>query len=139
MQPSGQSSGDTATKLGLRAGQYIQEIGYDEDVDFDLREAIEAITGEEMADEDVDDEFDVIIMWWRADDPDLTDGLVDAQGTLAEGGRLWLLTPKAKRPGHISPADISEAAPTAGMHVTKTISVASDWSGFCLVGKKNYG
>ena len=35
--------------------------------------------------------------------------------------------------------DISDAAPTAGMHVTSTVSAAPDWSGYRLVGKKSYG
>ncbi|MYM19011.1 DUF3052 family protein [Brevibacterium sp. 5221] len=125
--------------LGLRSGQYVQEIGYDEDVDAALRDGIAAATGEEMADEDVDDVFDVIVMWWRSDDDDLTDGIVDAQTTLADGGIVWLLTPKAGRAGHITPVDIADAAPTAGMHVTNTVTVGSDWSATRLVGKKNYG
>lgn len=125
--------------LDFTNGENVQELGYDDDVDFDLREAIEAATGEEMADDDVDDVYDAIVMWWRSDDPDLTDGIVDAQTTLAEGGRIWLLTPKANRDGHITPADISDAAPTAGMHVTKTVAAADDWNGYLLVGKKTFG
>lgn len=128
-----------AAPLDFRRGQYVQEIGYDEDVDFALRESIEAAIGEEMADEDVEEVFDAILMWWRSDDPDLTDAIVDAQTTLAEGGFIWLLTPKANRPGHIRPVDISDAAPTAGMHVTRTVSTVPDWSACRLVGKKNYG
>jgi len=128
-----------STPLDIQRGQYVQELGYDDDVDFDLREAIEEVLGEEPADDDVDDVFDVILMWWRADDPDLTDAIVDAQTTLSTGGIIWLLTPKPNRDGHIRPADISDAAPTAGMHVTSTVSAAPDWSGYRLVGKKNYG
>ena len=129
---------DVGNTLGLSAGQYVQEINYDSDVDFELRDAVAAVTGEEMADDDVDDVFDVVVMWWRSDDEDLIDGLVDAQTTLGDGGIVWLLTPKAGRPGHIPPVEITQAAPTAGMHVTKTISAAPDWSGFRLVGKKNF-
>ncbi|WP_349828831.1 DUF3052 domain-containing protein [Brevibacterium litoralis] len=124
--------------LGIEPGAYVQEIGYDDDVDFALRDAIAESTGEEMADEDEDDVFDVVVMWWRSDDPDLTDALVDAQTTLKQGGEVWLLTPKAGRDGHISPADISQSAPTAGMHVTRTVPAAEDWAGFRLVGKKNF-
>lgn len=138
--PSGRTLDCTRTNpLGLEKGTYIQEIGYDDDVDFALREAIETVTGEEMADEDVDDVFDAIVMWWRSDDPDLTDAIVDAQTTLTDGGVVWLLTPKAGREGHIAPVDINAAAPTAGMHVTKTVSVCDDWSAVRLVGKKSYG
>ena len=50
------------TPLNVKRGQYIQEIGYDDDVDQELREALEAALEEELADEDVDDVFDAIIM-----------------------------------------------------------------------------
>lgn len=127
-----------ANPLSLSSGQYVQEIGYDDDVDFQLRDDIAAVTGEEMIDGDVDDVFDVIVMWWRSDDDDLTDGIVDAQTTLKDGGVVWLLTPKAGRPGHIDPVDINDAAPVAGMHVTKTVRAAADWSAVCLMSKKNF-
>ena len=139
--PSGRTLDRTAAEsnpLGFEHGAYIQEIGYDDDVDFELRAGIVAATGEDMADEDVDDVFDAIVMWWRADDPDLTDAIVDAQTTLSDGGVVWLLTPKSGRPGHIKPVDIADAAPTAGMHVTKTVSACPDWTAVRLVGKKNY-
>lgn len=129
---------ELGSNLGFSQGDYVQEIGYDDDVDLALCEAIENIIGEKIADGEEDDVFDAILMWWRSDDDDLIDGLVDAQATLKDGGIVWLLTPKANRPGHITPADISEAAPTAGMHVTSTVSAAEDWAGFRLVGKKNY-
>ncbi|MCQ9366635.1 DUF3052 domain-containing protein [Brevibacterium sp. 50QC2O2] len=125
--------------LGLSAGQYIQELGYDDDVDFALRDAIAQITGEDMAADDVEDVFDAVVMWWRSDDEDLVDGLVDAQTMLSETGTVYLLTPKAGRPGHISPVEINDAAPTAGMHVTTTVSVGPDWSGVRLVAKKSNG
>lgn len=125
--------------LGLRAGQYIQELGYDDDVDFELRDAIASVTGEEMAADDVEDVFDAVVMWWRSDDEDLVDGLVDAQTMLSENGEIFLLTPKPGRPGHISPVEIHDAAPTAGMHVTTTVSAGPDWSAVRLVGKKNNG
>ena len=127
---------DLAQELGFSQGQYVQEIGYDEDIDFDFRNAVERILGEDLADEDVNDVFDAVLMWWRSDDPDLVDALVDAQTMLGSDGVVWLLTPKPKRAGHIPPADISEAAPVAGMHVTTTISAAADWSGTRLVAKK---
>ena len=124
--------------LGLNKGDYVQEVGYDDDVDQALCEAIENIIGDKIADGEEDDVYDVILMWWRSDDDDLIDGLVDAQTTLKEGGVVWLVRPQAPRPGHLRPAALSAAAPTAGMHVTSTVSAADDWAGFRLVGKKNY-
>ena len=49
---------------------------------------------------------------------------------------VWLLTPKAGRPGHVEPGDIGDAAPTAGLHQTSSISAADDWSGTRLVTRR---
>ena len=52
---------------------------------------------------------------------------------LADGGQIWLLTPKAGRDGHVEPSDIGEDATTAGLSQTSSISAAPDWSGTRLV------
>ena len=70
-------SQDRARRLGLQSGLTVQEMGYDDDVDEALRAGIEAVVGSELVDEDFDDVVDVVIMWWREDDGDLVDGLVD--------------------------------------------------------------
>ena len=62
--------------------------------------------------------------------------LVDALTPLADGGYIWLLTPKAGRSGHVEPSDIGEAAPTAGLSQTSSVSAARDWSGSRLVAPK---
>ena len=49
--------------LGFSKGDYVQEIGYDDDVDQALCEAIEAIIGDKIADAEEDDVYDVILMW----------------------------------------------------------------------------
>ena len=118
-----------AGRLGLRPGQVVQEFGYDDDVDEDLRIGIEALTGNELVDEDAQDVVDVAIHWWRDGDGDLVDALVDGLPNLAEGGVIWLLTPKSGRSGHVEPSDIEESAPTAGLHATSTISACQDWTG----------
>ena len=40
---------------------------------------------------------------------------------------VWLLTPKAGRPGHIEPADVEEAVALAGLKSTKTLNASPDW------------
>lgn len=126
-----------AARLGLRAGQVVQELGYDGDCDDELRAAVEALTGNGLVDEDFDDVVDVVLLWWRDDDGDLVDALVDALISLADGGVVWLLTPKAGRDGHVEPSDIGDAAPTAGLHQTSSISAATDWSGTRLVSRRS--
>jgi hypothetical protein len=118
-----------AGRLGLRPGQVVQEFGYDDDVDDELRVAIEDLTGNELVDEDAQEVVDASIHWWRDGDGDLVDSLVDGLPNLAEGGVIWLLTPKSGRPGHLEPSEIEEAAPIAGLHATSTISACRDWTG----------
>lgn len=126
-----------AAKLGLRPGQVVQEIGWDDDCDDELRESVEAVTGNELVDEDYGEVVDAVLLWWRDDDGDLVDALVDALTALADGGTIWVLTPKAGREGHVEPSDISEAAPTAGLSQTSSISAARDWSGARLVAPRS--
>ncbi|MEU0161043.1 DUF3052 domain-containing protein [Streptomyces sp. NPDC006261] len=125
-----------ATRLGFEPGQVVQEIGFDDDVELELREGIEAITGQELVDEEYDDVADVVVLWFRDEDGDLTDALVDAIGLLEDGGTVWLMTPKTGRDGYVEPSDINEAAQTAGLAQTKSISVGKDWTGSRLVTPK---
>ncbi|WP_035805950.1 DUF3052 domain-containing protein [Kitasatospora mediocidica] len=125
-----------AARLGFQPGQVVQEIGYDDDVDHELREAIEEITGQDLVDEEYDDVADAVVLWFRDEDGDLTDALVDAIGLLEDGGVIWLLTPKSGRDGYVESGEISEAAQTAGLSQTKSVSVAANWSGARLIAPK---
>ncbi|MFE7565039.1 DUF3052 domain-containing protein [Kitasatospora sp. NPDC057500] len=124
-----------AARLGFEEGQIIQELGFDEDTDQDLREGIEEITGTDLVDEDYDDVADAVLLWHRDDDGDLTDALVDALEYLAEGGLIWLLTPKTGRDGHIEASDIADASRTAGLSQTSSIAIAKDWAATRLATK----
>ncbi len=130
-----------AERLGIQPGQVIQELGYDEDCDEELRESVIDRSGGDFVDEDSDEVVDVVLLWWREDDGDMVDALVDAIGPLADTGVVWLLTPKAGRGGHVEASDISEAAPTAGLQQTSTINAGKDWSGARLTtprsGRRN--
>jgi hypothetical protein len=125
-----------AERLGIQPGMVVMEIGYDEDADEELRDAVAERSGNELVSPDSDDVVDVVLLWWREDDGDLVDALVDALGPLAEGGNVWLLTPKVGREGHVEPSEISESAPTAGLQQTSTISAGRDWAGARLVAPK---
>jgi len=135
---AGQAQGqrDLAERLGLKPGLVVQEIGYDDDCDEDLRESIGQAEGVELVDEDYEDVVDVVLLWWRDGDGDLADALVDALTAVAAGGQIWLLTPKAGRDGHVEPSDIGEAAPTAGLSQTSTVSACREWTGTRLVAPK---
>ncbi len=127
---------DLAGRLGIKPGQVVQEIGYDDDCDEELRDAIAGGKDVELVDEDYDDVVDVVLLWWRDGDVYRVDALLGALTPLADGGYIWLLTPKAGREGHVEPSEIGEAAPTAGLSQTSSVSAARDWSGTRLVAPK---
>ncbi len=117
-----------AAKLGFEPDTVIQELGWDDDVDEEMRVAIEKLTGNDLVDGDHGDVVDGVILWWRDDDGDLVDALVDTLRDLVEGGPVWLFTPKVGRPGYVEGADISEAAPVAGLSTTTTSSASAEWA-----------
>lgn len=125
-----------AERLGFATGQVVLELGYDNDCDEDLRGSIASAIGADMVDDSFQDVADVVVLWWRDEDGDLVDALVDALSGIASGGVVWVLTPKAGRDGFVEPSDIGEAAPTAGLSSTKSTSAAKDWSGTRLVAPK---
>ncbi len=131
-----QDHGSLADRLGLKPGQVVQEIGYDDDCDEQLRDAIVGIQDVELVDEDYDDVVDVVLLWWRDGDGDLFEALVDALTPLADGGNIWLLTPKAGRDGHVEPSEIGEVVPTAGLSQTSSVSAGRDWLGTRLAAPK---
>ncbi|MFD1150477.1 DUF3052 domain-containing protein [Saccharothrix hoggarensis] len=126
-----------ADRLGIEPGSVVQEIGWDEDVDDDLRAAIEERVGGDLLDEDSDEVMEVVLLWWRDDDGDLADALINATTSLADDGVIWVLTPKTGRAGHVEPSDIAEAVSTAGLAQTSNITVSGDWSATRLVAPKS--
>lgn len=123
-------------RMGLRPGMTVQELGWDEDVDDELRVAIEDAIDADLVDGDHGDVVDAVMLWWRKPDGDLVDALVDSLTDLVGGGAIWLLTPKIGRPGAVDPAEITEAAPVAGLSTTTTIPACQDWTATRLVAPK---
>ena len=127
-----QGAQDYAQLLGIESGQTVQEIGWDDDCDSLISESVEEFLGEELLDEDTDELCDVVLLWWREEDGDLVDGLVDAIRSLAENGRVWLLSPGIGKAGALAPGVISESAQLAGLVQTKAERLGV-WQGSCLV------
>ena len=126
-----------AERLGIQEGQVVQVLGDTSEIDDDLLSDVATRTGTELIHgDDTDEVVDVVLLWWREDDGDLVDALVDALTNLGDSGVVWLLTPKAGRDGHVEPSDIDEAAPTAGLSSTRSTSAAPEWSGTRLVSPK---
>lgn len=139
MSPSAdaRSAASLQEVLGFTSGKIVQEIGYDDDVDLELRDAIEDMIEDDLVDEDAQEIVDAVVMWWREGDGDLTDALVDSLATLEPGGPIWLVTPKAGREGHVLPGEVQEAANTAGLRVMGSESLAADWTGTRLASRQS--
>lgn len=121
-----------ARRLDVSRGQTVQELGWDDDADSSISEALEDELHEALLDEDTDELCDVVLMWWRAEDGDLVDGLVDATRNLDESGRIWLLTPATGRTGAVETGIIAESAQLAGLVQTASERLGN-WQGACLV------
>ena len=122
--------------MAIAAGELVLEIGNDDDVDADLRTAIEKKCGNSLLSDDSQEVVDAVLMWWREEDGDLVDELVDALTFLTETGPIWLMTPKVGRPGHVPPSDIQDAAPTAGLTQTSSFLATSEWTATRLVPRQ---
>ena len=132
----GADTSNAGARMGFGPGSVVQELGWDDDVDDQVRVQIEDAIDGDMVDGDYGNVVDAVVLWWRGDDGDLVDALVDALTDLASGGPIWLLTPKVGRPNAVDAADVTEAAPVAGLSVTTTTGVSQDWSATRLVAPR---
>jgi hypothetical protein len=119
---------ELAERLGFATGQTVREVGYGEDCDQELRAAVEGLTGEELLDGESDVRVDAVLLWWREEDGDLTDALVDTASAVGAAGRVWLFTPGQGRYGYVEPREIGEAACLAGLTGVGEVAVP-DWTG----------
>lgn len=125
-----------AQRLGIQKDQVVQELGWDDDTDDDIRADVEQACGSDLLDEDADEVIDVVLLWWRDGDGDLVDTLMDAITPLSEDGVIWVVTPKTGKPGHVLPAEIAESAPTAGLMQTSSANLGG-WIATRLVQPKS--
>ena len=125
-----------ALRMGFAKGEIVLEVGYGPDCDDELRTQIKEIVGTEFLEETTNEVVDAVLLWFREDDGDLVDELMDALTYLTETGPIWVLTPKVGRDGHVEPSDIQDAAPTCGLSQTSTLAVAKDWTATRLVARK---
>ena len=123
--------------MGIQSGFLVLQRGYADDSGSQLSKEVAETSGNELLDEDSREVVDAVITWWREDDGDLVDELVDCLTYLTDGGQVWLLTPKVGRDGHVEPSDIQDAAPTAGLSLTSTMQVSKDWNATRLVARKS--
>ena len=121
---------------GFKPGMVVQELGWDNDTDDDLRVAIEDAIDADLVDTDYGNVVDAVLLWWRDEDGDLVDGLVDSLTDLVGGGADLAAHAQGRPAERGRPADITEAAPIAGLAQTTTAAVSKDWSATRLVAPK---
>lgn len=136
---SGGAEGPLVERLGFAPEMIVQEFGFDDDTDEALRASIEALIGAELEFEDYTGETDAVLLWWRGDDGDLTDELVDMVSAVGDGGFILLLTPRPGRGVEVDPAEIQEASATAGLHSSGALNASDDWRAVRLVLPKAAG
>jgi hypothetical protein len=132
----GQDQAGAVSRLGLASDTVVQIIGWEDDCDEDLLAAIEEHVSEVVMVE-AEDVVDAVLVWWRDEDGDLADGLLDALAMLADIGAVWLFTPRPGRAGHMVGSDIKEAVQIAGLQATSTISVGANWQAARLTAPKS--
>ena len=130
------SSMGMAARLGIKPGDVILESGMRDDADDALRQEIFSAAGSEPVGDGAQEVVDVVLLWWREDDGDLVDAMVDSLTFLDAQGVIWLLTPKMGRDGHVEPSDVQESAQTAGLTQTSTFAASADWSATKLTAPK---
>lgn len=133
----GSSAPGAVERLGFAPEQVVQEFGWDADVDEALRVAVEQACGGELEDDEYTGAADAVLLWFREEDGDLGDALVDMVGVLEEGGFVVLLTPREG--GEVDPTEIDEAAVTAGLHLAGTYNASGEWRAHKLVAPKGNG
>ncbi len=113
-------------------GQNVWEMGYGEDVDMDFREQITLVTGRMPINASTagDGSADAVLLWFREEDGDLIDAVVNATELTGEDQMIFLATPKTGRDGSVESSAISEAAEAAGVSQQRSpISIGLDWAG----------
>ena len=121
-------------RIGFVKEQVVQEFGYDSDVDEAFRAAVEDVCGGPIEDDEYTGAADAVLLWFRPEDGDLGDALVDMVGVLEEGGFVVLLTPRGD--SEVDPSDIDEAAVVTGLHLSGTFNAAEGWRANKLVAPK---
>ncbi|MEU2546693.1 DUF3052 family protein [Streptomyces roseolus] len=120
-----------AETMGLTAGRAVREFGADDDTDDGIRDDVRRVTGRELLDDASGEAADAVLWWWRQGDGDLASELRDDTGPLAEGGAIWVLTPRRGKPGHVPAEEMAEIAGDARLRV-RAVAPLGGWTGHHL-------
>ncbi len=135
MNQSGPATGAGVRQLGFAKGMVVEELGWDEDSDEDVRQSIMEVIDSDLVDESTE-AVDAVILWLREGDGDVMDLLIDSLTDLGPAGFLWVFTPKIGQSGYVSHSDLSEGVTAAGLTMTTTVKVCPQWSAHKVVRPK---
>lgn len=135
MSQNGPSELTGIHQLGLVKDMVVEELGWDDDVDDDLRQAIMEVIDSDLVEESPE-AVDAVLLWLRQDDGDVMDLLIDSLTDLSPSGFLWVLTPKIGHPGQVPQSDLAEGVLAAGLCLTISVSVSKNWSAHKVVRPK---
>ncbi len=134
--PEGTATQNAGDRLGLKTGMVVQELGWDEDVDDACASRSRTPSTPTWSTATTATSWTPSCCGGATTTATSSTRLVDSLTDLVGGGVIWLLTPKVGRPSAVDPADVSEAAPVAGLSTTTTAPVSRDWSATRLVAPK---
>ncbi|MFC3965012.1 DUF3052 family protein [Nocardia jiangsuensis] len=115
-------------RFGFARGQLVREIGCADDADREVRGRVEAITGRSLTGSGGHRCPDGLLVWLRAGEGDPVQVLLGCGEAMTARSRLWVLTPKVDRPGHLDPLAVVDAAGRAGLHRVGRVDVFDDWN-----------
>ena len=69
-----------ALRMGFAKGEIVLEVGYGPDCDDELRTQIKEIVGTDFLENSTNEVVDAVLLWFRQDDGDLVDELMDIFG-----------------------------------------------------------
>ncbi len=136
MNQSGPATGAGVRQLGFVKGMVVEELGWDEDSDEEVRQSIMEVIDSDLVDESTE-AVDAVVLWLREGDGDVMDLLIDSLTDLGPTGFLWVFTPKIGQSGYVSQSDLSEGVAAAGLTMTTTVNVCNQWSAHKVVRPKS--
>ena len=118
---------DLEALLNLSRATVVLELNWFDGADDDFRQALRTASGAYLVSSAQTEAVDLVIVWWRRHDGDLSDSLLDALRLLTDGGAICLATPKPGSPEYVDAIDISDIAKELNLRQTGTFVIGPDW------------
>ena len=118
---------DLDALLNLSRATVVLELNWVDGADDDFRQALRAASSAYLEPSAQTEPVDLVIVWWRRHDGDLSDSLLDALRLLTDGGAICLATPKPGSPEYVDAIDIADIAKELNLRQTGTFVIGPDW------------